>query len=131
MQDRIPPPYHEKVLQATPEKTQRARELRQRMTPSERILWERLRNNQLAGLHFRRQQPKQGFIADFYCHAARLVVEVDGGIHTDPAQAAYDVERDCWLMADGGRVLRVANDDVLLRLEATLERIRRAALTLA
>jgi very-short-patch-repair endonuclease len=54
--------------------------------------WQHLRANQLNGLHFRRQQIIDGFIADFYCHVARLVIEVDGEIHQQ--QAEYDAERD-------------------------------------
>ncbi|MCE7860728.1 MAG: DUF559 domain-containing protein [Chloroflexi bacterium CFX2] len=64
----------------TKEKLQRSRELRREMTPAEKILWEELRANKL-GVHFRRQQVIQGFIVDFYCHRAGLVVEVDGDIH--------------------------------------------------
>lgn len=64
----------------TKEKLQRAKELRREMTPAEKILWEELRANKLGG-HFRRQQVIQGFIVDFYCHKAALVIEVDGDIH--------------------------------------------------
>ncbi len=63
-------------------KVERARQLRREPTREEALLWERLRRNQLDGLHFRRQQIIDGFIVDFYCHAAGLVVEVDGPIHT-------------------------------------------------
>ena len=63
------------------DKVQRAKELRRQMTPEENILWQYLRANRLHGLHFRRQQIIDGFIADFYCHASRLVIEVDGKIH--------------------------------------------------
>ena len=66
--------------QVTKEKQQRAKELRRDMTPAEKILWEELRANRL-GVHFRRQQVIAGFIVDFYCHKAALVVEVDGDIH--------------------------------------------------
>ncbi|WP_292738042.1 DUF559 domain-containing protein [Nostoc sp. JL31] len=62
-------------------KVQRAKELRQQMTPEEKILWQHLRANRLNGLHFRRQQIINGFIADFYCHSTALVIEVDGKIH--------------------------------------------------
>ncbi|MBE0683004.1 MAG: DUF559 domain-containing protein [Anaerolineales bacterium] len=62
------------------EKLQRAKELRRDMTPAEKILWQELRGNKL-GVHFRRQQVIAGFIVDFYCHKATLVVEVDGDIH--------------------------------------------------
>ena len=61
-----------------PAKAQRARELRRRMTTEEKALWQRLRANRLDGFHFRRQQVIDGFIVDFYCHAASLVVETDG-----------------------------------------------------
>ena len=61
-------------------KLQRAKELRRDMTPAEKILWQELRANKL-GVHFRRQQVIEGFIVDFYCHKAALVVEVDGDIH--------------------------------------------------
>jgi len=64
-----------------PVKQQRARELRRTMTPAERRLWSYLRANRLQGWHFRRQQIIDGFIVDFYCHQAGLVIEVDGPIH--------------------------------------------------
>ena len=64
----------------TKEKLQRAKELRRDMTPTEKTLWNELRANKL-GVHFRRQQVIAGFIVDFYCHKASLVIEVDGDIH--------------------------------------------------
>ena len=109
----------------TSERMQRlARELRQRMTPSERILWQALRGHQLDGLPFRRQHPFRFCIVDFYCPARRLVVEVDGPIHLAERQA--DADRDATLRELGLRVLRVTNEDVLNDLPGTLERIRRA-----
>src|SRR4051812_33525571 len=69
------------------EKLARAKELRREMTPAERLLWSHLRRNQLNGLHFRRQQVIEGFITDFYCHSAALVVEVDGRIHEEQVEA--------------------------------------------
>ena len=106
-------------------KLARAREFRHCLTPAERLLWQHLRNNQLRGLHFRRQQVIAGFIVDFYCHPARLVVEVDGPIHA--AQAADDQERDRVLASLGLHILRVTNDDVLQDTAGVLERIARAA----
>ena len=67
----------------TKEKLQRAKELRREMTPAENLLWKEVRANKL-GVHFRRQQVIQGFIVDFYCHRAGLVVEVDGDVHDLP-----------------------------------------------
>ena len=64
-------------------KVERSKELRKEMTPAEKILWGQLRGRRLRGLHFRRQQVIEGFIVDFYCHAAGIVVEVDGPIHEE------------------------------------------------
>ncbi|MEH1920253.1 endonuclease domain-containing protein [Nostoc sp.] len=102
-------------------KVQRAKELRQQMTPEEKILWQHLRANRLNGLHFRRQQIINGFIADFYCHATALVIEVDGKIHEQ--QAEYDAERDKVLSARGLRLLRIKNEEVRHKLDKVLMRI--------
>ena len=104
-----------------PAKVQRAKELRRQMTKEERILWQRLRGNRLHGLHFRRQQIIDGFIVDFYCHAAGLVVEVDGEVHQQ--QAAYDAERDRILSARGLRIVRIKNEEVRQNLLGVLSRI--------
>jgi len=104
-----------------PAKVQQAKELRRHMTKEERILWQRLRGNRLRGLHFRRQQIIDGCIVDFYCHAAGLVVEVDGEVHQQ--QAAYDAERDRILSARGLRIVRVRNEEVRQDLSGVLSRI--------
>ena len=106
-----------------PVKLQRAKELRRDMTPAERALWQHLRGN-LLGFHFRRQQLVDGFIVDFYCHAARLVVEVDGDIHEQ--QRTYDEQRDSVLLRRGLRVLRIRNEEVQQNLAGVLARIARA-----
>jgi len=67
------------------EKRELATQMRREMTASENLLWQHLRANRLDGLHFRRQQVVDGFMVDFYCHAARLVVEVDGAVHARQA----------------------------------------------
>lgn len=85
----------------SPTKRDLSKELRRRMTPEEAILWRMLRTNRARGFHFRRQQVIAGFVADFYCHTAKLVIEVDGGIHDQHAE--YDAERDCVLEARGLR----------------------------
>lgn len=105
-------------------KVLRARELRRQMTSAEQILWQALRANRLQGWHFRRQQVIDGFIVDFYCHAARLVIEVDGDIHKQ--QAVYDKDRDKILAAQGVRVLRFQNSDILQNLEHVLTQITQA-----
>jgi very-short-patch-repair endonuclease len=70
---------------------QAAKDLRKDMTPAEKILWQRLAERQPGGFKFRRQHPLGRFIADFYCAEARLVVEIDGGIHN--AQSEQDEQR--------------------------------------
>ncbi|YAF95023.1 MAG: endonuclease domain-containing protein [Nodularia sp. CChRGM 3473] len=101
-----------------PDKMQRAKELRRQITPAEKILWQHLRGNRLKNLHFRRQQIIDGFIVDFYCHSARLVIEVDGKIHEQ--QVEYDVERDKVLSARGLRLLRIKNELVQRELDQVL-----------
>ena len=99
----------------------RAKQLRREMTPAERVLWEKLRRNQLAGLHFRRQQIVFGFIADFYCHATALIVELDGGIHE--AQQEYDADRTKILTSQGFLILRFRNSEVFHSLDDVLTTI--------
>lgn len=108
-----------------PEKQAQAQRLRREMTAPEARLWQRLRANRLGGLHFRRQQVIDGFIVDFYCHAAKLVVEVDGEVHD--AQAEYDAQRTDLLAGRGLRVLRVTNARVNTDLVSVLDDILRAA----
>lgn len=90
---------------------QRARELRQEMTPAEKLLWSRLRNKQLHELKFRRQLPLGPFIADFYCAARCLVVEIDGDIHD--LQPERDAARTEQFEQHGYRVIRFRNEQVL------------------
>ena len=78
------------------------------MTPAEHALWTHLRARRLSGFHFRRQQVINGYIVDFYCHAAGLVIEVDGDIHS--RQKEYDKERDNYLQSRGMRVFRLSNE---------------------
>ncbi|MCI2430103.1 endonuclease domain-containing protein [Candidatus Acetothermia bacterium] len=99
----------------------RAKELRRQMTLAEKILWQALRAKRLHGLHFRRQQVIDGFIVDFYCHAASLVVEIDGDIHK--LQPEYDTERDRVLAARELQILRFQNEEVLQDLDRVLAQI--------
>ncbi|MDE2307342.1 MAG: endonuclease domain-containing protein [Xanthomonadaceae bacterium] len=101
----------------------RARQLRNESTDAERRLWYFLRRQQLAGYKFRRQYPLAGYIADFVCVPARLVIELDGGQHLDAL--AYDRRRTEVLQREGYRVLRFWNDDALLRTEDVLREIFR------
>lgn len=102
-------------------KLQRARELRRDRTPAEKILWNELRANKL-GVHFRRQQVIAGFIVDFYCHNATLVVEVDGDIHD--LQQEEDVRREKVFHEMGLRVVHFRNDEVMRKLSVVVGRIK-------
>jgi very-short-patch-repair endonuclease len=90
----------------------RARRLRRNMTDDERRMWALLRRKNLAGFRFRRQQPIGPYIADFFCPAAKLIVELDGGQHAEESIARRDEERTRWLRARGYEVLRIWNLDL-------------------
>ncbi len=102
--------------------TYRARALRRQATPAEQALWEMLRGRRLDGAKFRRQQPLGPYFADFFCEAARLVVEVDGAHHFPAPE--HDIARDALFRIAGLTVLRFPNDEVLSRPDRVLERIR-------
>jgi very-short-patch-repair endonuclease len=97
-------------------KSAKARQLRNNPTDAERHLWQHLRLRQIGRHRFRRQQPLGPYIVDFVCLEQRLVIEVDGGQHSE--QVEYDNQRSVWLTAQGFRVLRFWNNEVLQEVEA-------------
>jgi very-short-patch-repair endonuclease len=97
------------------------------MTRAETLLWRYIKAHRIDGLGFRRQVPMRGYIADFVCHAARLVVELDGERHDFESRQKSDAARDRWFASEGFRVLRFTNDEVLGNLEGVVETIRREA----
>jgi very-short-patch-repair endonuclease len=109
-----------------------ARKLRHKQTPAENALWLELRARKLRRLKFLRQHPitfdyfgqKRFIIADFYCAAAKLIIELDGGIHEE--QVDYDAARDLLVRSLGLRVLRFKNEEVLGEMEKVLEIIASA-----
>lgn len=101
---------------------QRARRLRRASTEAEKLLWQKLRARQLSGAKFRRQTPIGQYIVDFVSFEHKLVVEIDGGQHNAPEGQQHDLERTSWLEAQGFRVLRFWNNQVLTNLEGVLER---------
>jgi very-short-patch-repair endonuclease len=88
-------------------------------------MWNILRLKRLSGYRFRRQRPIAGYIVDFYCASNRVAIELDGGQHTDEAQAEYDRIRTSRLHKLGVRVLRFADNDVLKSRDAVAEEILR------
>ncbi len=110
---------------ATPILFEFAKKMRSNQTDAERFLWEHLSKRQLRGLRFRRQHPVNYFIADFYCHQLKLIIEVDGGYHKLPQQYEYDVNRDEELTKFGLKILRFSNAQVLYDIENTLIQIEK------
>ena len=101
-----------------------AHSLRQNQTNPERLLWRHLRNKQLGGHKFRRQQPIGPYIADFACMPRKLVIELDGGQHSE--QHNYDEQRDTYLRNNGFRVLRFWNNEIFENRDGVLETIQNA-----
>ena len=118
----MPIPNIVRGQRVNPGMLERAKQMRRKMTPQERRLWDALRRNQLDGFHFRRQQVIDGYIADFYCHGAALVLETDGPIHD--AQRGYDEERDETLARRGLLIMRVCNEEIDRDLSGALAKIR-------
>ena len=102
-----------------------ARELRQKQTSAEEMLWELIRNRKLLGFKFRRQHQFGDYVADFYCHEAKLVIECDGRVHQANEQWHHDQNRDAYMIAHGLRVLRLTNEQILNNTEKVLDQIAR------
>ena len=108
---------------------QRAEELRNRMTPSEEILWKFLHINEWK-LKFRRQHPIANWVVDFYCHPIKLVIEVDGDVHEAEDVKTNDEGREKYLKKLGLTVLRFKNEDVFKNRKAVLEKISESIVNL-
>jgi len=101
-----------------------AKRLRKKTTPCEKLLWERLRRKNIRGVKFKRQHPLEYYVADFYCHEAHLVIEVDGPYHDRPEQTGHDENRTAELDRFDIRVIRVTNDEIRHHLGSVLQKIR-------
>jgi very-short-patch-repair endonuclease len=91
------------------------------MTPQEVKLWMHLRLWRKRGYHFRRQSPREGFVVDFVCMSERLIIELDGGQHNEPAHEIRDLRRDAVLSNAGFRTLRFWNNEIDRNLAGVLE----------
>ena len=116
--DSKPPSWDVSTRQRT-----RARSLRANSTDAERLIWAALRDHRLNGAGFRRQTPIGPYIVDFVCHAANLVIELDGGQHFEEGHEKRDAQRDAFLADRGFRVLRFSNHDVMMNRAGVLETI--------
>jgi very-short-patch-repair endonuclease len=102
-----------------------ARELRGRSTDAELRMWSQLRDRRFDAWKFRRQVPIGGYIVDFYCVKARLVIELDGGQHGTAEEEAYDAERTRVLEDLGLRVIRFWDNDVLAKTDMVMREVFR------
>ena len=103
---------------------ERAKAMRENMTQAEKSVWEKLKSNKMLGLKFKAQHPIDIFIADFYCHMARLVIEMDGGYHDYHEQKLLDQWRTKELEDLGLKVIRFRNEEIDLNLEKVLDCIK-------
>ncbi|MBU0655352.1 MAG: endonuclease domain-containing protein [Gammaproteobacteria bacterium] len=100
-----------------------ARDLRTNQIPAEQLLWTKLRRKQIAGVPFYRQKPIGNFIADFYCAAAKLIIELDGKHHAETNRPAHDQERTQRLEALGLQVIRFTNQQIYQDIESVIIQI--------
>lgn len=107
----------------------RAKELRQKETEAEKLLWEQLQAKKLNGFKFRRQHAIERFIADFYCHKAKLVIEVDGGIHKKPEIKERDKNRAAEIEKYEIKIIRFTNKEIFNNMDKVIEKIKMELLT--
>ena len=101
----------------------RAKELRNNVTHAEMILWGYLKTRPL-GYKFRRQHPIGIYIADFFCYKLKLIIEVDGSVHTKEEIKKHDEERQKILNSEGIKVIRFTNEEVIRHSERIIEKIQ-------
>jgi very-short-patch-repair endonuclease len=104
-----------------------AKHLRRRLTLPEGLLWRAIKGRQADGLHVRKQHPIGPYVLDFYCHEARLCVEIDGAAHTFGDRPRADARRDAWLAGKGVRTLRIPASAVLEDVDGVVRMILDAA----
>jgi len=97
-----------------------AKVLRERQTTAEELIWNRIKNRKLKGLKFRRQHPIDCYIADFYCHDLKMVIEIDGNYHSTEDQSKYDFNRDGEMKEYGIFIKRITNKEVINNFENTI-----------
>ena len=102
-----------------------AKQLRKNSTKAEKILWQLLRNRRFNGYKIRRQHPIGKYVADFYCHKSRLIIETDGEVHDNAQQIEYDSERDEFMEKMGLKILRIKNEELFNDQNTVLDLILR------
>ncbi len=109
---------------ASPIIIERANMLRKNMTAAETKLWEHLKEKRMLNLRFRAQHPIDRFIADFYCHPLKLIIEVDGDIHKSNEQKKYDIGRETELDRWEIKVVRFKNEEIEENIEIIIDKIK-------
>lgn len=109
---------------ASPAIFEKAKQLRKNLTLQERLLWEELKGSKLPGLRFKAQHPVSFYIADFYCHKIRLVIEIDGETHVQKDQKEYDKGRAFAMSEFGIETIRFHNEEVEKNIDSVLEKIK-------
>jgi very-short-patch-repair endonuclease len=109
-------PYHSNLKEPS-------KELRANMTLAEKCLWERIKARQIKGYRFCRQKPLGGFIVDFYCQKAKIVIEVDGGIHFKKEIHKSDKNKDAYFKSINLNVLRFTNQEIFTDIEKVVTKI--------
>ena len=110
---KLKPNYNDGMWKGAPSDSfSKAQFLRRNETIAEKLLWEKLRNNQLEGLKFRRQHPVNIYIADFYCHKFKLIIELDGDYHNQEEQKQKDEVRTEVLRLNDLKIIRFKNEEV-------------------
>jgi very-short-patch-repair endonuclease len=112
-----------KIIIYAPHLKTYARRLRKKCTQSEALLWKSLKGKQLKGFAFHRQKPIDNYIADFYCHELKLVLELDGITHTFPEVIRKDRIKQKRLESLGLTVLRFKDEEIFSNLDAVIKRI--------
>ena len=115
---------------AQPSTFRNAAHLRKNPTKAEELLWHRLRNNQIEGVHFRRQHPFNKYVPDFYAHSVKLVIELDGSIHEEKSVKFTDQDREMNLSLHCLFILRFPNEDVYNNIDTVVSDIREAVIEL-
>jgi very-short-patch-repair endonuclease len=105
------------------ELVKKARELRSNMTRAEIILWSRLRSKKIYGYKFRRQQPVFDYIVDFYCDNLKLIIEVDGEVHSLSKNFDYDLKREEVLIRNGYNIFRISNFEIETNIDSAVAKI--------
>lgn len=110
---------------ASPKVFERANELRKNMTKAESKLWEYLKGKRILNLRFRAQHPLDNFIADFYCHPLKLVIEIDGNTPKSKEQGEYDITEEADLIQWKIKIVRFKNEDIENNIEQVIEEVKK------